>query len=333
MTKTLYLYLGHGKTGTSLIQDVFITNQKELGRLGIFYPTGAHAKVVDGDLSSGNIGRRFNNPGGIQRAVAMAKSDLPNSLLASELAFNNLARTNSFEKLVSEANAVGFSKVKALIFTREPETHMPSFYSQAVKRRAYTGSILEFIDEFYDTPARVFKFIEGCRKAGIELELHRYEDERDNLISCVSAWLGIPVLPQPTRKENINRSLTRGEIHFLRALNVSTQRSFPMLDTYLTENGGQVVKDPLRLLAAERTVLFNKCQDDMERVNALFEDRDIYFSHKETPPDDEYSGILEFHEDQIETLAEAVGKHIYQTRPITFVAKMKEKAKEIWRRS
>lgn len=218
---TLFIHIGHDKTGSSFLQAHLALNAEALGARGIFYPGRARdmARAAAGGVSSGN-GKLFEAPGALEAAAkARAGRDV---LLSYEGFFNALNREpdETLARFEAWRRALGLTEVRLLLFTRNPVGHAASAYQQLVK----SGKVHHAPDRYflaYRRPQQVWKVMGRVGAApGMTLDLRNYDACRGDLLGELSRWLGTADFQwQAPPAERVNRSMTRAEMRLLLALN------------------------------------------------------------------------------------------------------------------
>jgi hypothetical protein len=185
--RTLYLHVGHDKTGTSYIQS-----------------------ASEGKISSGNGGIIGSNLEIYSDSMLNAQS----ILVSGEKLFRFVPEIDFSESFSAFLRFFNVSKVEILLFIREPLEHMSSSYQQAVKRGGYTGTIEEFADSYNHTK-KVADFVRYCEGKNYNLKILNYSKNTTSILSRFEKWLNLEdgFLIQP-KATNINRSLTFGELEF-----------------------------------------------------------------------------------------------------------------------
>ena len=218
LTHELFLHLGHGKTGTTYLQNILALNVDRLEREGILYPVVPadleKIKQKHAHINSGN-GMLFWN----SKELDASDRNYPKTLFSSEYLFHCIATQPDSSLRLQEASQ-HFSKVNALLFVRDPIEFELSRFQQAVKREGYFGSIESHILES-DYTRTVLAGLTALRQnPQIRLTVFNYSRERNSLVDKFEAWLGLSrsVLEKPKPKR-INRSLTFLELKAQRRLN------------------------------------------------------------------------------------------------------------------
>lgn len=218
---TLFIHIGHDKTGSSYLQAYLARNADALGARGILYPgrTRAMARAAAGGVSSGN-GRFFEAPEALEAA---ARERAGRDVLLSYEGFFNALNARPGETLArfqSWRSALGLDEIRVLLFTRNPVGHAASAYQQMVK----SGKVRHAPDRYflnYRRPQQVWKVMGRVGAApGVTLDLRNYDACRADLLGELSRWLGLADFDWAAPPvEQVNRSMTAAEIRLLLALN------------------------------------------------------------------------------------------------------------------
>jgi len=138
--KELLLHVGQDKTGSSFIQSTLANSIEVLKQANICYPINKKVmQASKGKISSGNAGLLLN----------LADVDKLNSndkyLFSSEKLFRTLFDDAHMNAIQNLKESLGITKIKVLLYIREPLEHFSSAYQQAIKRVGDTESIQEFV--------------------------------------------------------------------------------------------------------------------------------------------------------------------------------------------
>lgn len=219
--KTLYLHIGHGKTGSSYIQSSLALSMERLAAHGLAYPRPASwADASRGRITSGNGKRLLDH---LEKG-----SDPPDGLegahegivLSFEGLFRWLLQAEAPARLHAFMEAHGFQTLRMLLFIREPVAHAASSYQQTVKRGGSSRPMEEYFAS-YERPAQVLALLRQFEgRPETRFDVRNYSAHRDGLLDVVECWLEVPAgtLAMPP-VEVVNRSLTGAELELQRQLN------------------------------------------------------------------------------------------------------------------
>lgn len=238
--KTLYLHCGIHKTGSSFLQMMFARNRNLLKSHGIHYPKSEREfQMLQGEISPGNgvhLARELSkSESDISNLLAedldMAKEmGLDAVLYSSENLFHTFARNDSIKKLCRASKIAGFGEVKALVYFRDPVSHILSLY----KHRAKNGDHSDFKKWFqtgYETYSLIDSFLQYKETSEIAWSCRKYSPDSKKMISSSFIdWLEIeaPDIPEDDR---VNRSLQLSEIQILQML----KEEYPGSESFLRE--------------------------------------------------------------------------------------------------
>lgn len=216
--RTLFVHIGHPKTGTSYIQDLLATNKPQLERNGLRYPDTAFTLKArqDDPGRGGNCRVQLLEDRSYQALVTAGNEHV---VLSAERLFFPL----SDGKELFARYASSFEKIAVLLFIRDPLEFVSSWYSQRVKRGDFNGSFDEFVvahDYFVSHMDRIEGIVNACARFGYELTVRNYNKLSAPLAEVIEGLLGLPggTLERPVQKK-INRGLTRAERHLQQRLN------------------------------------------------------------------------------------------------------------------
>ena len=214
VTRTLYLHMGHAKTGSSWIQTSLRMSQDALAAHEIRYAEGDRLAVdADRRITSGNGVGLLDSEASM--AARLGRSDIaPDaSILFSREHWGSDLDPSLASHLSRIAEQHGFERVSVLLFIRDPMGHAYSAWQQAVKRGGRCQGIEDFYRE-YAFPQNVARTLETLAKCnGVEVRVRNYSRCKGRLLEETAAWLDLPEdsLQRPT-VTRVNRSMTRAEL-------------------------------------------------------------------------------------------------------------------------
>ena len=267
--RTLFLHIGHGKTGTTWVQSSLRLSRSALAAHGIDYPHGADGGAEDPlRVTSGNGFGLLDSADALEAALARAKPG-QSALFSNEDLFNHLHDGDGEAFLGPVARRLGFERVELLLFVRDPLGHAASRWIQWVKDRGLTEPMEAHFAAF-DVPERVARVLERlARVEGVGVGVRNYSRCGDRLLDEVAAWLGLPpdALAAPPA-EQVNRSLTGAELALQLGLNARLGPC-PRLVAYpLIERLPDIRPEPLRPDRAVQQATWDRLLPSIERVNA-----------------------------------------------------------------
>lgn len=128
-SRTLYLHVGHFKTGSSWIQGVLKHKREVLATCGRHYPKIDVESADFYDASSGNIGNLWITDTRV-KTVFNSQSKGEGVVLSSEFLFDRLPRLNYFNEFKVFLASEGFDRLRVLLLIRNPIALISSGWMQ-----------------------------------------------------------------------------------------------------------------------------------------------------------------------------------------------------------
>lgn len=207
--RTLYLHIGHSKTGSSYLQASFANSIAALAAHGVTYPDGSSKDAENWKISSGN-GQAL-----VYAEPTRHKIEGDKVFFSAEQMFAALAIGTEFrQKLKVMCQHYEISKIDILMFLRDPIPHAESSHQQMVKRGGSTGSIEDFFNG-YVMPELVAKALNFALKdVEVKWHLFNYDRRKDDLLVLTERFLEVPegTLVRGGDKP-VNRSMKIGRAH------------------------------------------------------------------------------------------------------------------------
>lgn len=306
--RRLLLHIGHSKTGSSYLQQVFLLSRDTLAEHGIDYPVDdAHLGLDDATITSGNAVTALDSAADLDRHLASTPADR-HLLLSSEMLFGALYVTEDASFVADVAAAHSFDSIEILLFIRDPLDHVLSQWQQRVKRRGLTAGRDEFL-ETYEHPVRVLAVLEQLAALPqVTTTVRNYSRCRDELHHEAAAWLGVdPSALSLPATALVNRSLTPSE----EALQLAFNR-------HLGECG-HLIADPLcqqlpglratirRPSPAAQAALLDRLHEPIAGVNRLVDADQRYATDV---VDDDHDAVLTFTPEQLDVIASSLAAHL-----------------------
>ncbi len=151
MKKTLYIHIGHFKTGTTALQIFFSQNQKYLNSLGIEFATShghlsKHSALAFCIYKEAEVSALMHGYGDPEPPLEKWEHFLNyvrgNSQKTTLISSEEFIRVGEFpkageilKKIVDRNRDV---EIKAVVYLRSPQTHLRSWYNQLIKMRIET---------------------------------------------------------------------------------------------------------------------------------------------------------------------------------------------------
>ncbi len=255
--KTVYLHVGHAKTGTSALQTFFARHTEELSQAGIYYPplvdltdaikgkaTGGNGtplgSVLAKDIEETSIFKRkkaVRETVGdfVARNLAVFQRNEPHVLISSE--FLQAFDSNRLKEFALELQNLGFA-THIVFFARNYSELLFSSWQQGIKRGRFTGDFRQFIETAEDTMGAAMEEILAAQRLGLTFDVFNYDDAKRDICSFfLEKVLNLPPGNWPTVSPlRVNRSLTERESQFLRMINgVFDHATYPLIADRLIE--------------------------------------------------------------------------------------------------
>lgn len=224
---TLWLHIGHDKTGSSALQRALALRHPALAAQGIAYPLCRPHRVLArmGQAGTGNgdvlLGRRLPACAAGPRGV----------LFSHEGIFTALAEDfdTTVQQITRARAALGLERIKILLFIRNPVAHAGSLYQQEVRHRGLTEGADAYFARYTrcETVWQVLRRLQACGDMDVRVE--NYSHVKERLGAVMADWLdlGADVLATDTGAR-INRGCTSAELSALRHLNACAPQATPL---------------------------------------------------------------------------------------------------------
>lgn len=216
---TVFLHIGHGKTGTSAFQAYLASAKSFIESAGYCYPShhsidaAQKLKVTSGNLS---LGSDHDKKNWLQEQVIDV---IQNNQSFSKFIFSNETVFHFLAPLLNSSTTLLQSNIKIVILlsVRNPLDMIESEYQQLVKRHGYTKSIDSFAS------SRQYRCIHTCKSAeliskfeslGISYRLFNYSRLSKKIASALATSIGIEfTYPSDSIcSKTVNRSLSASEL-------------------------------------------------------------------------------------------------------------------------
>ncbi|MCP9778592.1 MULTISPECIES: hypothetical protein [unclassified Cyanobium] len=221
---TLYLHIGHPKTGSSAFQAFLASNADHLRAAGIFYPHhDSFAAAARGYVSSGNLPLGDLTDNWLLARVLPVVQQCPEDCRA--LLFSN---ENLLHRMAEFYDAVDFvlpyCKPHVLLAVRNPLDQLASVYQQLVKRHGFTADYNSFLSQHrYRCNAlhKSAQIAERLDQMGIDYTLLNYSVLGRGIVPALGRCAGFPeellssVAPEAEDASPVNRSLSASELQLV----------------------------------------------------------------------------------------------------------------------
>lgn len=311
--RTVFLHIGHDKTGSSWIQSSLRASGPELEAEGIVYPLlhRDDALLAPEAITAGNATNLTRSAGRVRRRIARAAVPGRSLLFSSETMFRDVCDGRALEFVQDAARRHRFDRIAVLLFIRDPIGHAASRWQQAVKREGHVGDADAFGLNY---PAMVAGLLERIASIGdADLTVRNYSRGENRLLIEVEDWLGVaPATLRAPPLARINRSLTHAELALQRALNRRLGACGDLLSDPLCERLPDVQADEIRPSLAAQQALWERVLPDVLRANARLPEAHRY--RKDVRAGAPSPDALVLSHEQIEVIADALAEGIARTR-------------------
>jgi hypothetical protein len=317
---TLFLHIGHGKTGTSWIQACLRINRESLAKRGIIYALGEDRDIEQPELiTSGNASFLFQSREHFEEYLAINQRKAKGSLLfSSEHIPNNFLNSNGEEYLEEIALRFGFDKISVLLFIRNPISLAVSMWRQRIKGRGDFDVTLTNLHEnpdigwdvIYDIE-KIINRLNHCKM--VTLTIRNYSNCNTRLMNEVEEWLGIPAeTVQIPDIKRINRSLTFSELALQQSFNKILGKSGQLISIPFCEKLTSVEPEELYPPIEVQELIYAQLKPTIDRLNKFIEEKHQYRCDIQKPgPTPE---MLTFSHQHIKILSENLGNEINNLR-------------------
>ncbi len=307
-SKKVFLHVGHGKTGSSFLQNVFVLSRKNFLDEHIYYPNDTSRQGADlGVVTTGNARHSFENLANAREIIALIGDVDRSLLLSSEYLFphfQNLLKTEeSAKKLLEAINEVGVQEISVLLFIRDPISFAVSAWLQLIKSNRGQLDLVDFLSGVTaHYPSRVRRFIEICANYDfINLKVFNYSRTKQSQLGFVANWLDVDeskfVLPS---NKFVNRSLTGAEAHVIRLLNSSGAHFKGHIGKELSASLPDVPASNVQFPLELQKEFLSSMRDDLDFVSS-------YVGSEHAYRDDfteENQDVFRFSKDQLNVISE-----------------------------
>lgn len=312
---TLYLHIGAPKTGSTFIQSSLRLSMEVLKESGLVYPRGWEAGGI-GQLSwtEGNGARFLDSKIETYNVIRSSFSDQFHGLVfSSELLLNKFSTPKYRQKLEKALEYFNFSKVRILLFLRDPIDAAVSMWLQVVKRNGCVDNMATFltdsgyIEKHMKLTAQALESLSQMNR--VDVIALNYTKFKGDILGAVGRWLEIDKKRLITPKaEAINRSLDSGEVRLQLELNRILGNSAHILGKALSEQITDVKPWKPSVPLDLRYSLWKQVEPWVEVINRYLPNgHELYFALGETAGEhQEYM----FSNQQLKIISETIGIEI-----------------------
>lgn len=280
---TIFLHIGHGKTGTSATQHLLAAHADRLADLGICYPKHPNSTAAEmGQISSGNL---VWSPGVTTWFDATVLPTIAQSPGFSGYVFSS---ENMFWTLGAQIPAMLQAsdrfEFKIVLAVRDPLEMELSAYGQQVKRAGYSGDIEDKIDQ----PRHLLhaeKLLKQLAEAKIPVCVLNYSVLKRRISTEIFAQLGIDTSQlediTPGKQRTVNRSLSHEEMKLMKSFNRYFDKSVThrCCDALVNELP-DIAAEPVPVSPAIVARFFEYSKDAVDYLNThLPEDQRLSLTH------------------------------------------------------
>ena len=309
---TLYLHIGHNKTGSSWIQSSLARSQVVLAHHGIVYPlTRPYDPAEPAKLPSSGNGKTLLRSRETFRKhlAASGRGDSPAVLFSSEYMMGELRKQPlNLKSFLEVARGHGLERIQVLLFIREPVEHAASTFQQQVKMGKRDDTIDAWFAQ-YDSPVRSSQALENlARYPEVALTVRNYSVCRQRLLAEVEDWLGLSegTLERPP-VSRVNRSLTGGELVLQTALNRRLGPSSRFLGRSLVQQLPNIEPEPVWPTREAQEAMLERLRPAIEQINARVPEAHRYRCEVQEPETRSDYGLTA---EQLELIGDLFGRAI-----------------------
>lgn len=213
--RTLFLHIGHSKTGSSFLQASFANSVDRLAEHGIAYPGAPSEAAAGWKISSGNGQALLTAP---PEQFEMARDKV---FFSAERLFLAFAQDRDWpDRLNALCAHHDVARVEVLMFLRNPIPHAESSYQQMVKRGGLTHGANSVFGKYVQPELVRDALTRDFGDLPITWHVFNYDRHKTELIPITEEFLGVPEGTLVRGGDRpVNRSMTAGELVLLRGLN------------------------------------------------------------------------------------------------------------------
>ncbi len=213
--RTLFLHIGHSKTGSSFLQASFANSIDRLAEHGIDYPGAPSEAAAGWKISSGNGQALLTAP---PEHFEMSRDKV---FFSAERLFLAFAQDRDWpDQLNALCAHHDIGKVEVLMFLRDPIPHAESSYQQMVKRGGLTHGANSVFGKYVQPELAHDALTRDFGGLPITWHVFNYDRHKTELIPLTERFLGVPEGTLVRGGDRpVNRSMTAGELVLLRSLN------------------------------------------------------------------------------------------------------------------
>ena len=278
--KTIYLHIGHGKTGTTATQSAFSIAAEELKKIGFFYPV---------DIIKSTKENCFEITGGNWKLD-------PNKSIQQQLQ-DHIDSNQNFDALILSSESLFWQidtlvenkqewehqfDLKVILAVRDVEEMLSSEYQQRIKRhgekRPYEQFLRsrKYISSHHKRAALVLKLL---KNNNINIHVFNYSKNKLNISESIFNVINASEQFPRDKMEGmiINRSLSQKELQFLTMINALYYEKYPWISTKLSDSLAKqlpnVQSQTCRLSPNSRKLLYETNDLFIEEINRFLDSK------------------------------------------------------------
>jgi hypothetical protein len=307
--KTVYLHIGHGKTGTSGFQSLLARGQKKLRKNKILYPdhpslSGARANSI----TTGNLTVSADDNWLINKIIPTIEANpgYESYIFSSEFLFWHQAPlVQGCEQYRKDLN------FKVLLCIRNPLEMLSSTYQQLVKRDGYCDVFDRFLISLNFTEPHLVhaaQLVQLYESLNIDYVLLNYSHYGFGVTRRLAEIIGIDSLlnKRILNTPNVNRSLDVAELQLLLMVNsIMGREAGILLSDLLVNKLPDKPSNSLPISSDERAKLYENIKPSLDLLNARLPAQEQIAVEE---PRDGDNGVIHFllDDDQIKIAKDAL---------------------------
>ena len=278
--KTIYLHIGHGKTGTTATQSAFSIAAEELKKIGLFYPVDIIKSTKKNcfEITGGNW--KFDPNRSIRQQLQEhidSNQNFDTFILSSESLFWQIDTL-----LENKQEWEHQFDLKVILAVRDVEEMLSSEYQQRIKRhgekRPYEQFLRsrKYISSHHKRAALVLKLL---KTNNINIHAFNYSKNKLNISEVIfEAMKASQQFPREKMEGMIiNRSLSQKELQFLTMINALYYEKYPWISTTLSDSLAKrlpnVQSQTCRLSPNSRKLLYETNDIFIEEINKFLDSK------------------------------------------------------------
>lgn len=328
--KTVFLHIGHGKTGTSAIQAFLARSHNDLKNYGWLYPHhSSFSKALQGHISCGNVAVTSRSQDWVSqlRAIVRSENQYHSFIFSGESMFGHIEPLlSSFGEWEKEVDIV------VLLAVRNPLEMLASEYQQNVKRGGQFCSYAEFVEKrdfLCVHTVKASRLVRRMDEQSIPYKLFNYSFLQRGIASALLSSIDFPISYYPPSDDLIvNRSHTASELLSVRLLNALFGRETGMRVSDALVNQLPDLKSDMPSLDQQRTTQVVKAMSsDVEVLNQRLPiDMPLVLQSPSTSCDSGFDIPLTINDDQRDVAKSALVGSLYPKGAARLLRSVAEKA-------